>query len=124
MYICPKCKGLSVDNDCEWHGPFSEESTMEAVEIIRLISGNKNLPSGAELAKKYKDMEALYVLAGGDPAFTRQLERDIRCLLLKLYMAWEDDPLSFAPESTEVMERWKPEIEKMLRGEQRMQTEK
>jgi len=49
--------------------------------------------------------------------FARRLERDIRHLLLRLYMAWEDDPLSFAPESAEVMERWKPEVEKMLKGD-------
>jgi len=49
--------------------------------------------------------------------FAQELERDLRVLLLRLYMAWEDDPLSFSPESAGVMEKWKPEIEKMLRGE-------
>ena len=49
--------------------------------------------------------------------FAQELERDLRVLLLRLYMAWEDDPLSFGPESAGVMEKWQPEIEKMLRGE-------
>ena len=49
--------------------------------------------------------------------FARDMERDIRHLLLRLYMDWEDDPLSFAIESAGVMEKWEPEIKKMLRGE-------
>ena len=49
--------------------------------------------------------------------FAQELERDLRHLLLRLYMAWEDDPLSFGPESAGVMEKWEPEIKKMLKPE-------
>ena len=49
--------------------------------------------------------------------FAQELEHDLRILLLGTYMRYEDDPLSFAPESAGVMKKWKPEIEKMLRGE-------
>ena len=49
--------------------------------------------------------------------FARQLEREIRTLLLGTFVLYEKDPLHFAPETIAVFEKWKPEIEKMLRGE-------
>ena len=47
--------------------------------------------------------------------FAQELERDLRFLLLRLYVAWENDPWSFGPESAGVMEKWQPEIEKMIK---------
>ena len=48
--------------------------------------------------------------------FTRQLERDLRWLLLGTFALYEDCPLNFAPETCVVFEKWKPEIYKMLEG--------
>ena len=51
--------------------------------------------------------------------FARDLERDLRVLLLGTIALYDDNPWheNFAPETCAVFEKWKPEIEKMLRGE-------
>jgi len=50
---------------------------------------------------------------------SRQLERDLRVLLLGTIALYDDNPWhdNFAPETCAVFEKWKPEIEKMLKGE-------
>ena len=51
--------------------------------------------------------------------FARDLERDLRVLLLGTIALYDDNPWheNFAPETCAVFEKWKPEIEKVLRGE-------
>ena len=47
-------------------------------------------------------------------SWARQLERDVRILTLRLLA---EDEITFAPETAEVMSRWKPEVLKALKGE-------
>jgi len=50
-------------------------------------------------------------------AFAQQLERDFWTLFSRLIVPWKHDPLSFAPESAEVMERMEAEFQKMIKGD-------
>jgi len=49
--------------------------------------------------------------------FASDMEYDLRVLLLGTYLLYRDGPLNWAPETIGVFEKWKPEIEKMLKGE-------
>lgn len=52
-----------------------------------------------------------------DAQFAKDMEYDLRVLLLGTYLLYRHRPLNWAPETIAVFEKWAPEIEKMLRGE-------
>ena len=48
--------------------------------------------------------------------FARELERDLRWLLIGTFWQYEDNILNFPVETVAVFEKWRPEILKMIGG--------
>jgi len=83
---------------------------------IIMIYTNREMETPLTDAKASPRFGMAYNAYFVEKSFAKQLEKDCRTLMLRLYGT---DPDTMSPECREVWERWKPEIDKMVKNAMR-----
>lgn len=114
--VGPDCRDINICLNTDFCEAFRVKGVVSLTEE-QAVYQSKYIPKTDAIQTLLTDSRAFSTRFGQtdvvDVEWARQLERDVRILALRLLA---EDEITFAPETIEVMARWKPEVLKVLKG--------